>query len=138
MKDMEHPMHSLREIYHFSGDSRSQIGLAPNEFIDNPDQIGLFNSHNEPYEYLTVDYVDKFAQSPGIYGIEIVLENKVHEYERRPYTLMILLSELGGAYAIISALPPFLIASAVEKMFKNRIAELMPYKHEEGKFDQSK
>lgn len=73
MKDIEQPIHSLREIYHFFGDSRSLIGLAPNEFIDNTDSIGLFNPHNEPYKFLSVDHVEKFSKNPGVYGIEIVL-----------------------------------------------------------------
>lgn len=128
MKDLETPMHPLREIYHFFGDSRSVIGLGPNEFIDNPDPIGLFNPHSDPYEFLTVEHVEKNSKSPGVYGIEIVLWNEVHEYERTPFTLMVLLGELGGAYGIISALPPFFIATSVERMFKNQVAQHMPYK----------
>lgn len=75
MKDIEQPIQPLREIHHFSGDSTSVIGLAPNEFIDNPDPIGLFNTQYDPYYFLTVDHVDKVSSSPGVYGIEIVLWN---------------------------------------------------------------
>lgn len=137
MKDLEQPIHSMREIYHFKGDSRSLIGLGPNEFIDKTDSIGLFSQHPEPYEFLSVKQIEKYSESPGIYGIEIVLSNKLHEYERTRFTVMALLGELGGAFSIISALPPLFIASIVEKFFANRVAKLMPYKQEE-QVDQGK
>lgn len=98
------------------------IGLAPNEFLDHPDPIGLFNPHDAPYEFLTVEYIDKLANSPGISGIEIVLLSELYEYEREPFTFMILLAEMGGAYAIITAIPTFFISGIVEKMFMNRLA----------------
>lgn len=54
----------------------------------------------------------------------------MHEYERIPFTLMTFLGELGGAYAIISALPPLFISTIVEKLFKNQVARMMPVKRD--------
>ena len=80
--------------------------LAPNEFISHEDSIGLFESEPEPINFFSLeqtttpslipvlDETDGFTKAGVVY--EIALSNQKYEHERKIYTLMTLLSDLGG------------------------------------------
>ena len=110
MKNIEEPMQSnnvLALSQMKPGEYKwTRAMLAPNEFISHEDSIGLFESEPEPINFFSIEQTttpniiptlnetDGFSKAGIVY--EIALSTQKYEHERKIYTLMTLLSDLGG------------------------------------------
>ena len=100
--------------------------LAINEFSTYEDYIGLFQSEPEPETFFSVQKIESaqtypkpklgFTQPKAI--IEVALSDQKFEYERKVYTLMTLIGDIGGFQGAIIILPAFLLSFYAPKMFE--------------------
>ena len=132
MKNIEEPMQSnnvLALLQSKPGEfTWTRAMLAPNEFISHEDSIGLFESEPEPIKFFSLEQTttpsiipalketDGFSKASIVY--EIALSNQKFEHERKFYTLMILIGDLGGFQGAIIILPAFLMSFYAPKMFE--------------------
>ena len=110
--------------------------LAINEFTSYEDYIGLFQSEPEPETFFSVQTLKTppafpkpkfgFTQPKAI--IELLLSDQKFEYERKVYTLMTLIGDIGGFQGAIIILPAFLLSFYTPKMFEAQLLSEMPIK----------
>ena len=57
MKNSSHPVQTYRKLMNslLSDKESIEVTLAPNEFYDYNDPIGLFSTEPDPYNFLTVE-----------------------------------------------------------------------------------
>ena len=114
------------------------VELAPNEFSSYEDYFGFFESEPEPETFfsfekeykqplsLPITSVDGLKQPKA--QIEIMLSNQKYEYERKVYTLMTLIGDIGGFQGAIFMIPAFLLSFYTPKMFEASLLSDMPVK----------
>ena len=116
--------------------------MSFNEFYDYDDHFGLFEQETEPFNFMTLDdYTSTYLTMTGL-GNEnttypnsrtgIVLpqtsikfrlsENKTL-YERKAYTFMILVGDIGGFTGAIIGLPAYFLNWYSSRMFGASIYE---------------
>ena len=149
MKSTDDPLQNLVTMTELPIKSNLRTGakffLAPNEFTDYTDSLGLFGTDPEPQKFFSVErYEEQFVpfttslEGLGVrynqdsslvlpkLDIEFVLSNKLHKFERTRYNLMMLVGDLGGFNSAVALIPSFLLSFYTPKMLQKSIASKTP------------
>ena len=73
--------------------------VSYNEFANDNNQIGFFNNDPEPYEFLSIeDLVEErvLDETGSILKTTISLSDIQYSYERKSYTALMLIGDIGG------------------------------------------
>ena len=60
--------------------------------------------------------------------VELILSNKKYEHERKVYTILILVGDIGGFQGAIFMIPAFFLSFYTPKMFEKSLLQDMPIK----------
>ena len=109
-----------------------EIELGSNEFTDNDDNIGIFNTQAEPFNFLSIEKVSKELRpsksDTSDFKISIVLSDIKRADERSAYTIMMLIGDVGGFNGAALLLPAFLMSPYSARMYKWAISSEVPVK----------
>lgn len=114
-----------------------EVHLAINEFTSHEDYVGLFPGEPESETFFSVEKSQPsvlnfplkqggMIQPKGVF--EVFLSNQKYENERKVYTLMTLIGDIGGFQGAIIILPTFLLSFYAPKMFEAQLLSEMPVK----------
>ena len=97
-------------------------------FSSDPDPIHFLTIEKEYTPGITTSLNMKVGVTRASAVLELVISNQKYEHERRFYTLMTLVEDIGGFQGAIILLPAFLMSFYSPKMFEASIASRMPVK----------
>ena len=112
------------------------MNLSPNEFINYDDYFGLFNQDPEPYNYLVVEndvYSSTYFDGRPRAEFRFVLSDIKRTQERKFYTLMQLIGDVGGFNSAIVLFPTVIMGFYSAHSFEKSISSDIPVKKKKRK-----
>ena len=101
--------------------------VSKNEFINDDARLGLFRTDIEPYKFVTLDKSSQIiSPSTNFINLLIRLSDNKYTSERKFYTVLTLIGDLGGFNGAIIILPAYIMSKYSEKMYTADIMEEIP------------
>ena len=94
------------------------IELANNEFVDNGDYLGFIAPIPDPFNFLSFEKLEKSTEDKWSTKVIFKLSEVKRTYHRQVYSLIVMLSDMGGFNGIIYLVPAWLMALYGERMYQ--------------------
>ena len=94
------------------------LELGINEFYDNSDSLGLFDSEPDPETFLSIEREERSAKKQAVGKLTFNLSDRRWKHERQYYSLMTLAGDLGGFIGTVFWIPQIFMSFFSSYMYK--------------------